>query len=235
MALCACGCGQETKTATKTNNKRGIKKDQPLKYVHGHNIKAFHPLKEKGGHSEESKAKLSLSHKGKSLSEEHKENIGRGNRMWALCKGSRLVRHCAKCGQSFEKQKSYLKNKAGKYCSADCYRESIKGERPSRNLHSHKEWKARVRARDAWTCRICGYKGANLHVHHTRRFSRYPEWAEEDWNGITLCEDCHKAITHRSPKKVELAAKVASQEGGRITIECSLKEALEIFEMYDGG
>lgn len=35
--LCACGCGELPPLATHTNNKRGVKKGQPVRYVHGHN------------------------------------------------------------------------------------------------------------------------------------------------------------------------------------------------------
>lgn len=35
--LCECGCGQPTKMSSKTDNKYGWVKDQPLRFVNGHN------------------------------------------------------------------------------------------------------------------------------------------------------------------------------------------------------
>lgn len=34
--ICACGCGQPTKVATRSNTKKGHVKGQPLEYVYGH-------------------------------------------------------------------------------------------------------------------------------------------------------------------------------------------------------
>ncbi len=36
MALCECGCGRETKIATRTYTKQGIFKGQPLRFIKGH-------------------------------------------------------------------------------------------------------------------------------------------------------------------------------------------------------
>ena len=232
MALCGCGCGQETKTASKTNGKAGIKKGQPLKYVHGHNTRVVHPNRE--GHSPEVRAKMSASHKGKMLTSQHKKAIGESNTQTARSHGKREVRFCGWCGGKFEKTKSYFRLKPGKYCSKECYLESIRTSVPTRNKHSHREWKTEVRGRDGYTCRLCGYKGPKLHIHHIRRFSRYPDWGESPWNGITLCEDCHKEITHRVPKPIELYVKVEGLWENGVILGCELKDALEVFEMYDG-
>jgi hypothetical protein len=44
MALCACGCGQETKPASATMRNRGWVAGQPLRYVLGHNMRGVvHP------------------------------------------------------------------------------------------------------------------------------------------------------------------------------------------------
>lgn len=36
-SLCECGCGQETKLASKTDKSRGWRKGQPLRFINGHN------------------------------------------------------------------------------------------------------------------------------------------------------------------------------------------------------
>lgn len=37
MALCECGCGQETRVATRTNTNVGQQKGRPLRFIVGHN------------------------------------------------------------------------------------------------------------------------------------------------------------------------------------------------------
>jgi len=36
LGLCQCGCGQQTKIATKTNARQGVVKGQPMRFVHPH-------------------------------------------------------------------------------------------------------------------------------------------------------------------------------------------------------
>jgi hypothetical protein len=42
MTLCECGCGHPTLPATMTRAARGIKKGEPLRFLHGHNIHSWH-------------------------------------------------------------------------------------------------------------------------------------------------------------------------------------------------
>ncbi len=42
MALCECGCGQETAVATKTRASQGHVKGQPLRFLHGHHLRLHH-------------------------------------------------------------------------------------------------------------------------------------------------------------------------------------------------
>ena len=37
MSVCECGCGEPTSLASHTNTKRGVRRGEPLRYVHGHN------------------------------------------------------------------------------------------------------------------------------------------------------------------------------------------------------
>jgi hypothetical protein len=39
MALCACGCGGETRIARRTTTRRGIVKGGSLRFIHGHNAR----------------------------------------------------------------------------------------------------------------------------------------------------------------------------------------------------
>ena len=51
-------------------------------------------------------------------------------------------------------------------------------------------WKGDVRRRDGNACRVCGVQ-RNIHVHHIKPFKKYPDFATDIDNGITLCGNCH--------------------------------------------
>lgn len=57
------------------------------------------------------------------------------------------------------------------------------------------QWRRKVIARDGHTCRAhqCGETG-NLHVHHIKPCAKYPDFATELDNGITLCGNCHSRL-----------------------------------------
>ena len=57
------------------------------------------------------------------------------------------------------------------------------------------KWQKRrleIMQRDDFTCQICGDKETTLHVHHLHYVPNRDYWDYEDWELITLCEDCHK-------------------------------------------
>ena len=60
----------------------------------------------------------------------------------------------------------------------------------------YQRWKQKIKKRDAYTCKICGSR-KNLEVHHIFPLSIFPEYQIETWNGITLCEKCHRKIRHK--------------------------------------
>jgi 5-methylcytosine-specific restriction endonuclease McrA len=51
-------------------------------------------------------------------------------------------------------------------------------------------WRKLVLKRDNDTCQECGNK-ENLHAHHIKKWSDYPDLRHDVTNGITLCKDCH--------------------------------------------
>ena len=63
-------------------------------------------------------------------------------------------------------------------------------------IRSDRQWRREVRQRDGDACRVCR-ETINLHAHHIRPRSRYPELALELDNGITLCGNCHARLTGR--------------------------------------
>lgn len=62
-----------------------------------------------------------------------------------------------------------------------------------RNSPEYNQWKNEVKSRDGKACRRCGFEN-NLHVHHIKPFKKYPEFATELDNGLTLCGNCHSLL-----------------------------------------
>lgn len=62
-----------------------------------------------------------------------------------------------------------------------------------------KRWSKAVRKRDHYKCRICHAKKSDsrLDAHHIYSKSKYPQFAYDIENGITLCYSCHLRVTHK--------------------------------------
>lgn len=62
-----------------------------------------------------------------------------------------------------------------------------------RNSPEYNHWKNEVKQRDGNACRRCNFE-SNLHVHHIKPFKKYPQFAVELDNGLTLCGNCHSLL-----------------------------------------
>ena len=100
-----------------------------------------------------------------------------------------------------------------------------------RKSPEYQQWRREVRQRDENTCRICGVQ-RNLHVHHIKPLEKYPEFATELDNGITLCGNCHVFLSGReeSTNLQTLIEAVTGQQDTR-TIE-QLKRFNDKFADY---
>lgn len=64
-------------------------------------------------------------------------------------------------------------------------------------------WKKKrdsILRRDAYTCQLCKRYGKMTgahHVHHIFPYENYPQYAFENWNLISLCQNCHNRMHYR--------------------------------------
>ena len=100
-----------------------------------------------------------------------------------------------------------------------------------RRSPEYQRWRREVKQRDENTCRICGVQ-RNLHVHHIKPLEKYPGFATEPDNGITLCGNCHTFLNGREENTnlQTLIEAVAGQQDTR-TIE-QLKRLNDKFSDY---
>ena len=122
---------------------------------------------------------------------------------------------CRQCGKNFTK-KNIPK---AVFCSYACRNKNIserqKGElshlwqggrtdkiRLIRNSADYDNWRKSVYRRDDFTCQMCFQKGGKLSAHHILVFSKFPQFAFDVWNGITLCWSCHTSINHKENEYV---------------------------------
>ncbi|WP_418988078.1 hypothetical protein [Bacteroides heparinolyticus] len=84
------------------------------------------------------------------------------------------------------------------------------------------KWQKRrleIMGKDDFACQICGNKESTLNVHHLCYHSNSNIWDYEDWELITLCEECHK-------NEHSLAEDIQER------IECLRKSGVTMFEIY---
>lgn len=56
------------------------------------------------------------------------------------------------------------------------------------------EWRNAIFKRDNWTCQLCWKYGDKLQAHHLNNWAQFPNERLDLNNGITLCEECHRAF-----------------------------------------
>lgn len=62
-----------------------------------------------------------------------------------------------------------------------------------RNYPEYLNWRNEICERDNYTCQVCGNtKSDSFNVHHIFGYTEYKDLRTEIYNGICLCEECHK-------------------------------------------
>lgn len=125
-------------------------------------------------HTEESKKKMSESHKGKKLTGEHKKNISRGNT------GKRYSKETI---MKLSRQKRGDKNPNWKGGITKRFNKLRRGR-------EYRIWRNALIERDNYTCIWCGSK-ENIQADHIKPFALFPELRFAIDNGRVLCKPCH--------------------------------------------
>lgn len=74
----------------------------------------------------------------------------------------------------------------------------------SRSTPAYNLWRDCVYGRDYYTCQMCGTtKSGCFNAHHIFKWTDYPEFRFEVWNGITLCEECHRKVYNKEELYIE--------------------------------
>jgi len=107
-------------------------------------------------------------------------------------KGGKVELTCEWCNRQFT---VYIHRKeSARFCSRKCSQSTRVGEANSNWRGGKRPYppvfnnalKKKIRARDNYTCAICGKPGKAV-VHHIN----YMKDCNEEWNLITLCKSCH--------------------------------------------
>lgn len=74
----------------------------------------------------------------------------------------------------------------------------------------YRQWRKDVLARDGGTCQMPGCTSRKkMEVHHIKRFADAKHLKTAVFNGIALCQKCHKSIQNRETQYELLFMKIA--------------------------
>jgi len=100
-----------------------------------------------------------------------------------------------------------------------------------RKSSEYKRWKQEVRQRDEDACRVCGVH-LNLHIHHIKPLEKYPDFATEIDNGITLCGNCHALLRGKEEStNLQMIIEAVTKKSDRRTTS-QLKQLNDKFYAY---
>lgn len=118
---------------------------------------------------------------------------------------------CANCGSEVVRKQSAFDKYENHFCNGECYGEwvsenrlgqdhprwtggksvydAVKKQLPGETwLNKHKK----AKESDGYICQLCGSIGKEMHTHHI--IPLMYGGTNEDWNLMTVCEDCHRTV-----------------------------------------
>lgn len=162
--------------------------------------------------SEETKRKLSESHKGYKMPDAQKRKIGEKIRGRKHTPESIRLMRAVQSLRDEEWRMNIARAKMGeknplfgkKGVLAPQWQGGITPKNAAiRNSLEMKAWRLAVFERDDFTCKGCGVRGGKLHAHHILAFSKFPEHRFDVDNGLTLCPPCHRKTDNYAGKAVK--------------------------------
>jgi len=173
------------------------------KYVFNHHSKSR-------SLSDEHKQRIGVGNRGKIISEEQREKLRQWNLKYSPRKGEPLSEEHKKKISSANKGKKASKEarlkmslvRVGRFGSNNHW--NWKGGITNKNSKirasdKYKEWRTNVFERDNYTCQHCDNKNRELVAHHINRFSNFPDERLSINNGITCCRSkCHYELERLS-------------------------------------
>ncbi len=144
--------------------------------------------------------KLGQKNKGNKLSEEHKKKVSLTLKRKGIIPPSRKG---IKDSKETRIKKSNFQKLRVKDGTHNFWRGGkTKEAKKIRGGVEYRLWREAVFARDNWTCqnKKCGARCCEIHPHHIKPFSDYPELRFAIDNGVTLCAKCHRKTDNYAGK-----------------------------------
>lgn len=150
--------------------------------------------------TEEQRRKISAAMKGKKRTPEHQAKLNAAQTGRPKSKETRAKISATLMGKPGHPHKEYARSQISKAQRARW--ERIRSE-DSRSLFEYRAWQKAVFSRDHETCQRCGVRpnGRALHAHHRIPFDEAPDLRFSVENGLTLCSACHASIHSRGRKR----------------------------------
>jgi len=151
--------------------------------------------------TEKTRLKISLAHRGKKLTEEHKRKISETRIRLKIPSSTLGTKRPYAIGINNPSSRPEIRKKIAESKKGELNPNWKGGISPEniliRNSAQGRLWTISVFKQDNYTCQECGARNGNgkavvLNAHHIKPFALFPELRFAIDNGVTLCFECHK-------------------------------------------